>query len=322
MTAPACVAITGLDTFWGQSLAERLLAREPAPRIVGLDVTRPLRLAGRVGFHRVDLTEPTADGRLAEILAQEAVDVLVHLAFRHSPTPDLEEDHELETLGSLHVMNACGAAGVGRLVVASSTMLYGPRPDNPNFLEESHPLSGHPDAHCVANRVEVESLLADWSSRHPGAEVTVLRSAWPLGPHYSDHVVRYFDQPVVPTVLGYDPLVQFIHESDLVAVYETATLERHPGVFNVVAPGVVPLSTLIALAGKRRISIPAPLLYRLSNYFSQGQTGDLPAGFFDYLRYLWVADGERGWQAFGRPVYSTKEAWIDFVTSRRMRGAA
>ena len=51
---------------------------------------------------------------------------------------------------------------------------------------------------------------------------------------------------------------------------------------------------------------------------SQGQTGDLPAGFFDYLRYLWIADGDRGWKAFGEPVYTTKEAWISFVSSRRM----
>ena len=56
----------------------------------------------------------------------------------------------------------------------------------------------------------------------------------------------------------------------------------------------------------------------MANPLSQGQTGDLPAGFFDYLRYLWIADGERGWQAFGEPVYTTKEAWVSFVSSRRV----
>jgi UDP-glucose 4-epimerase len=316
---PSCIAITGLDSHFGLRLAERLLERPGAPRLIGLDLHRPLRLAGRVGFHCIDLTEPTADGELARVLANEGVEALIHLAFRHSPTPDLEYDHELETIGSLHVMNACAAAKLRRLVVASSTMLYGPWPDNPNFLSEQHPLRGHPDAHCVMNRIEVESLLADWVPRHPDTEVTVLRSCWVMGPSYMDNVVRYFERPVVPTVLGYDPLMQLVHENDLLRVYEQSICDAHPGTFNVVGRGVLPLSTLIALAGKRRATLPAPLLYRVSTYPAQGQMGDPPAGFFDYLRYLWVADGERGWAEFGEPDYSTREAWISFVSSRRLQ---
>ena len=319
MTGPDSIAITGLGSFFGQRLVERLLEREPRIRIVGLDLRRPLRLEGRVSFHRVDLTDPTADARLADVFAKESVQVVVHTAFRTRPTPDLEYDHELETIGSLHVMNACAAAKVKRLVVASSTTLYGPRPDNPNFLTEEHPLRGHPDAHTVCNRVEAEQLLADWSVRHPDAEVSVLRPCWIMGPTYWDQVVRYFSRPVVPTLIGYDPLLQFVHEEDALHAFELATLESHPGVFNVVGKGVLPLSTMLRVVGKRRLPLPQPLLYRMAHYPSQGQTGDPPAGFYDYLRYLWVADGERGWNAFGEPVYTSREAWASFVTARRLR---
>jgi UDP-glucose 4-epimerase len=318
-SGPATIAITGLGTFVGQRLAERLLAAEAPPRLLGLGLRRPLRLEGRMLFEPVDLTEPTADGRLAEILAHHDVEVVVHTAFRHDPTPDLEYDHELETIGTLHVMHACAAAKVRRLVVQSSTMLYGPRPDNPNFLSEGHRLRGHPSAHNVENRREAEQLLARWSPRHPDTQVCVLRHCWVMGPTYTDHVVRYFERPVVPTVLGYDPLLQFVHEEDLLHCFERAALEPHAGVFNLVGSGVLPLSTLLALAAKRPLPLPATLLYRLAAYPSQSQTGDPPAGFFDYLRYLWVADGERGWAEFGAPFYSTKEAWIAFVSSRRMR---
>jgi UDP-glucose 4-epimerase len=139
-----------------------------------------------------------------------------------------------------------------------------------------------------------------------------------MGPSYVDHVVRYFDRSIVPVVMGYDPLLQFVHEDDLLRVFEKATLEPHVGVYNVVGRGVLPLSTLLALAGKRALPLPGPLLYRLADIPSRGQSGDVPAGFFDYLRYLWIADGERGWQTFGEPVYSTREAWISFVSARRM----
>jgi UDP-glucose 4-epimerase len=319
LSAPGVIAVTGLRTFVGRRLVERLVERAPALRIVGLDRRRPFRLDGRVRFHRVDLSEPTADSRLADVLARERVDALVHCAFRRDPTPDIEMDHEIETIGSLHVMNACAAAKVKRLVVASSTMLYGPHPDNPNFLDESHPLRGHPDAHNVRNRVEMESLLAEWSARHPGADVTVLRTCWMIGPTHWDHVVRFLALPVVPMVMGYDPLLQLVHEEDAVQAFERAVLAPHPGIYNVVGTGVLPLSTLLRLAGKRILSLPAPLLYRMAYYPAQSQTGDPPAAFYDYLRYLWVADGRSGWEAFGEPVYSTREAWISFVSSRRMR---
>jgi UDP-glucose 4-epimerase len=319
VSAPGVIAVTGLGTFIGRRLVERLLARSPHLRIVGLDQSRPFRLDGRVRFHRVDLTEPTVDARIAEILERERVEALVHAAFRSEPTADVEMDHEIETIGSLHVMHACAAAKVKRLVVSSSTMLYGPRPDNPNFLTEAHPLRGHPDAHCVANRSEMEQMLSEWRLRHPDTEVTVLRHCWAMGPGVWDRVARYFSLPVVPMVLGYDPLIQFVHEDDCLHAYERATLQPHPGVYNVVGRGVAPLSTLLRLAGKRILPLPAPVLFRMAYYPSQAQTGDPPAAFYDYLRWLWVADGSRGFDAFGEPFYTTKEAWISFVSARRMR---
>jgi UDP-glucose 4-epimerase len=140
-----------------------------------------------------------------------------------------------------------------------------------------------------------------------------------MGPTYWDHVVRYFARPIVPTLLGYDPLLQFVHEEDCLRAFEKATLEPHPGIFNVVGTGVLPLSTILRLAGRRSVALPAALLYRLGASPAEGQTGDRPDGFYDYLRWLWVADGERGWKAFGEPIYTTREAWISFVSARRMR---
>ena len=319
MNSPGVIAITGLGSYLGRSLVRRLLQRSPNIRIVGLDCRRPFRLDPLVRFHTVDLTEPTADSRVAEVLAEERAEAVVHTAFRSEPTPNLEMDHELETIGSLHVMNACAAAKVKRLVVASSTMLYGPWPDNPNFLTEQHPLRGHPGSHSVSNRVQVESLLAQWRAHHPDTEVTVLRFCWIFGPTSWDHGARYFSRILVPKLMGYDPLMQFVHEEDGVHALETATLHQHPGVFNVVGRGVLPLSTILRIAGKRILSMPSPILYRMAYYPSQGQTGDPPEGFYDYLRYLWVADGQRGWNAFGEPVYTTREAWMSFVSTRRMR---
>lgn len=319
MRVPRSIAITGLRSFVGKRMLRRVREAAPDAQLVGIDLQRPYGLEPSVRFHGLDLAEPTADARLADALQKHGVEALLHAAFRSEPRADVEADHELEAIGTLHVLNACAAAGVARLVVASTTMVYGPRPDNPHFLVEDHPLRGHPDAHNVQNRAEAERLVAAWRERHPSVEVTVLRPCWIFGPSYEDHVTRYFARSTVPTVLGWDPLLQLVHEEDCLHAFETALLDGRPGVYNVVGRGVVPLSRLLRAAGKRPLPVPAPLLYRLGRYPSEAQTGDPPAGFFDYLRYLWVADGERGFAAFGEPEYTTLEAWMSFVSSRRMR---
>jgi UDP-glucose 4-epimerase len=319
MAAPRCVVLTGLDTLLGESLAERLLARPDPPRLVGIDLERPLRLAGRVGFHQIDITSPMADVEVADVLKAESADVLVHLAFEQSPKPDTEASHDLEAVGTHHVLNAAAAARLPRLVVQSSTMVYGPAPDNPNYLSEDAPLRGHPDAHSVENRREVEEMIARWRPAHTDTHVCILRHCWVMGPTHRDHVVQYFDNAVIPVVLGFDPLIQFIHEEDLLDVFEHAVVGDAEGAYNIVAPGVLPLSHLIALGGKRRLPLPSQLLYRMADYPSRGIRGDGPAGFFDYLKHLWVADGRRGWKEFGEPSYTTREAWIAFTGASRMR---
>jgi UDP-glucose 4-epimerase len=301
-------------------MAERLLDEQPAPEIVALDLRLPRRFEGRVRFHRVDLTDPTADSAVAEILDKERCEVVLHSAFFTDPHADLEYAHELELIGSLHVLDAAAASGVRKIVVISTAQVYGPWPDNPNFLTEEHELRAHPEAHAVRDRAELEGLLRIFAARHPQLCVTSLRPCWVMGPTFQDRVTDHFAGAAVTTLLGFDPLMQFLYEADLLHAVELALRSDAPGAFNLAGGGVLPLSTLLRLAGKRAVPLPHPLLYRLRFLGSVGRTGDAPAGFYDYLRFLWVVDTARAREQLGfEPVYSTKEAWMSFVVSRRLR---
>jgi UDP-glucose 4-epimerase len=317
---PRSVAITGLDTFCGVGLIERLLARPDPPRITGLDLRVPRRLEGRIGFHRVDLTEPAADSLVAELLTKEQCDALVHAAFFSRAYPDASYAHELEVLGSLHVMNAAAAAGVTKLVVTSSAEVYGARPDNPNYLSEDHALRGHPDSPRIQDRVEMEQLLQLFAKRHPKLVVTALRPSWVMGASIDSEAVRHFDRRGVVTPLGFDPLMQLLHEGDYLRALELALERDAPGPINLAGSGVLPLSTLLRLAGKRARPVPHPLLYRVGFLPALWRAGRGPAGFYDYLRFLWVVDTKRATELLGFvPEYSTREAWMSFVVSRRLR---
>ena len=182
---------------------------------------------------------------------------MLHAAFRSQPRADLEGDHEFETIGSLHVLHACAAAGSGVWWWRRARWSTEPAPDNPNFLSEDHPLRGPP-----RRPQRAQPRRGRGAGRRPGArdtrdvEVTVLRPCWLMGPTYEDAVTRYFARGVVPTLLGYDPLLQLVHEEDCLRAFELALLEGRPGVFNVVGRGVLPLSTLLRTAGKRPLPIP------------------------------------------------------------------
>ena len=314
------MAITGLDTFVGSRVAERLLGSQMPPRIVGLDLGVPRRLEGRIRFHRVDLTEPTADTLVAEILEKERCDTVLHAAFFNESYADVEYSHELEVIGSIHIMNAAAAAGVGKLIVMSTAQVYGPHSDNPNFLSEDHRLRPHPEAHAIQDRGEVEGLLRLFAERHPDMVVTSLRPCWVMGPSYRSPATRHFAPPRVTTLLGFDPLVQFLHEEDLLDAIEQALACDARGAFNLAGDGALPVSMLIHLAGKKTLPLPHGFLYRWG-YFSMVQrTGDPPAAFYDYLRFPWMVDTERAREQLEfQPEYSTKEAWMSFVVSTRLR---
>jgi len=315
------LAITGLGTFTGARVAERLLESDAAPRIVALDLRLPRRLEGRVRFHRVDLTEPTADSLVAEILDKEGCEALLHAAFVSDPNPDLELSHELEVVGALHVMNAAAAAGLRKLVVASTAQVYGPHPDNPGYLSETHPLRPQRDAHALRDRAEMEGLLRIFGQRHREMCVTSLRPAWIMGPSIDSSLTRRFEAQRVVTLLGYDPLLQFLHEDDWIDAVELALERDAPGALNLAGDGVLPLSTLLRLAGKSVLPVPHPLLYRLTQLESLARTGDLPAAFYDHLRFGWLVDTRRAREELGfEPLYTSQEAWMSFVVARKLRG--
>ncbi len=317
---PRCLAITGLDTFAGGRLAEHLLELPDAPEVVGLDLRVPRRLDGRIKFHRVDLTEPTADSLIAEILEKERCETVLHAAFYSKAIADRARAHELEVIGSLHVMNAAAAAQVRKLVVTSTAQVYGAWPDNPNFLTESHPLRPHPGAPQMRDRAEMERLLALFAERHPLMVTTSLRPCWVMGRNIDSEALRHFDRPRVTSALGFDPLLQMLHEDDYLHALVLALGRDVPGPINLAGRGVLPLSTLLRIAGKRKRAVPHPLLYRLGYLPSLWRAGSSPEGFFDHLRFLWVVDTTRATRELGfAPEYTTQEAWMSFIVSRRLQ---
>ena len=214
-----------------------------------------------------------------------------HLALLYNPIHNASYAHEVEAIGTLQLLGAVTAAGVDALVALSSTALYGASPDNPNFLTEDRPLKPAPQSRFLADKLEVERQFQSFREKRPGIAVAVLRMAPLLGPRVRNPVTQLLGRPIVPVLLGRDPLMQFLHEDDAVGALELAVMRRANGTYNIAPPGALPLSSVLKLLGRTPLPLPGPVARAGMAALWSAIGFGTPPSWLDYLRYLWVADG-------------------------------
>jgi UDP-glucose 4-epimerase len=311
------IALTGASSFIGSHLLRRLVQQRGPGAVVVLDVAHPPAGVRGVRVRLVDLTLPAADGKLVDILQQEDVNTLVHAAFHTDPRRDTAYSHELESIGTLHVLAACAAAGVAHVVQRSFTAVYGARGQNPTFLTEEHPPRPNEGFSWIRDKHEAEQHALAFARRYPKMTVTLLRLAPLIGPGLFTFYTRVFAKRVVPVVMGYDPLLQFLHPDDALAAFEAALERRRGGVFNVVPRDGVSLLTALHLAEKVTVAVPHPLAYALADLMWAAGLGEAPGGFIDYVRFSCLADGEKARRELGFEArHGSREALRDYLAYR------
>lgn len=314
------VALTGAASFLGSNLIGVLEEDPNVERVVAIDLEPPPTSGPKTRMYEVDLTVPASEERVVEILAAEGADTLLHLAFLSAPTHASAWAHEVESVGTMHVLKAARQAKIGKLILWSQTLLYGAHPTNPNFLTERHPLRANIEEPYFADKIAAEKAVSAFGAKAKETVVTILRTAPIVGPTVRNVITRYLSQRATLTLLGFDPLWQFVHEVDAIAAFKLAVDRDVPGVFNIVGEGVLPLSTILRLASRTTVPIAHPFAGPLVGALWGAQLAPAPSSFLPYLRYLCVADGEKAARVLGfRPTYSTREALLDFMGAERLR---
>lgn len=310
------IVITGISGYLGRYLLPHLEQDNDYDLIVAIDcVSPPMELSDKTQFMKIDID----NSMIVELIANQQVDTVIHLAFAVTPLHNPEKVHEINVIGTTNVLRACELAKVKRLLVLSSTAAYGPDYRNPSLLTERSPLRGKKNFQFANDKVEIEKLCHQYFRKHPKCLVTILRSCTVIGPGVDNFITRYLDRLFVPTLLGYDPLMQFVHIEDLVDACLLVLKSQVSGVYNVVGEGVLPLSSVIKLAGK----IPLPIIhfgvYPLAEILWYLRISEIPSALVDYIRYSWIASGEKIAKELGFiPRYSSKDALLSYVESQRV----
>jgi UDP-glucose 4-epimerase len=296
------IVITGISGRLGRLLARRL-HREADGQVVGID-RRPL--AGKpcdIEHVQVDLRSKKA----RDLFRSGNVRALIHLSVMHDPRKDEIEHHSWNVQGTARLLDACAAYGVSKVVVLSSANVYGPRPDNPQFLTEDAPLMAGQSFPAIRDLVEVDMLASSFFWKHPERETVILRPVHILG-GVRNAPSNYLRLPLVPTLLGFDPMVQVIHELDVVEAIACALAPGVRGIFNVVGPGELPLSAILRELDRPSVPIPHPLARPILTALWRSKLTSFPVPEVDYIRYICMVDGSRAHDALHfRPRHSLQE---------------
>lgn len=323
MTEPNVILITGVSGFWGAKLAHRLLTRcgeegsdKPA-HVLGLDSNPPDPEIEGLDFIQADVRNPL----LGELLQDEQVHTVYHLAFEESAQPS-EANFDFNVMGVIKVLGTCAEAGVQKVILKSATAVYGALPTNPSFLTEDSPLKASQAYGLTRDLVEIEAFCNGFSRQAPEMCLTRLRFAPIIGPEADTPMTRFLGDPRMPSLLGFDPMMQIIHERDVIEALVQAGEVDAPGPINVAAEGVMPLARLAALAGKLPVPVFHPLAYWGAALLGGRGLRVLPGSpvMLDYLRYPCVGDLERMRTGLGfTPRYTAEEALREFAGQQRLR---
>jgi UDP-glucose 4-epimerase len=251
------VLVTGVSTYWGALLAQALEGFEQIEAIIGVDSNEPSRELERTEFVKVS----NQHSLIQRIVRAAEIDTVVDTRMIVNSLAARPRDaHENNVIGTMNILAACAGpdSPVRKFVIKSSTAYYGSEQDDPAFFTEQMSRPHRPTAPLERDILEAEQAVADFADKHPDVTVTVLRCANVLGPDVETGFTRMFSLPLVPTMLGFDPRLQFVHEDDVVHALEHAALNHLPGVFNVAADGVLAVSEVVSLLGKRALPVLPP----------------------------------------------------------------
>ena len=314
------VMVTGVSRYLACRLAGRLSADPTIDRVIGVDTVPPARadlnLLGRTEFVRADIRNPL----IARVISGAGVDTVVHASVTATPlgAGGRAPMKELNVIGTMQLLAACQhSETVRRLVVKSSTAVYGTSPRDPAIFTEDMPAKALPRSGYAKDAVEVEGYLRGFTRRRPDVSVTLLRFANFVGPYIDTPLTRYFQLPVVPTVFGFDPRLQLLHETDGIEVLRLASTSDRPGTFNVAGDGVLLLSQAIRRAGKLAVAVPGPAVSLVGRAVRRSGIVDFSPEQMQFLNFGRVVSNERLKHTFGyTPQYSTEDAFDSFLTGR------
>lgn len=290
------VLVTGATEGFGLFFVKKLSDDERVSQIIGLKSSD----LDYVDFDEIDeakLSFETAKNLRPRALEDvfkknHDIDVVVHLAYSDNSgkIQKGKSFHETNVFGTMRVLDLCEKYGVKKFIYKSPSSIYGAYPDNPALIKEDFPLRGDREYQALRDKIEADIMCQLHIKENHFPKVVVLRFCGIIGTHTRSPLNTIFKQAFVPMVMGFDPMFQIIHESDVASAIITSIFnDKAEGVFNIAGKKIRPLSEVIKNLGKVPVPIAGIAIKMYEKYFMQNREYSFPFDL-NYWKYPFVID--------------------------------
>ncbi len=285
------VVVTGICGRMGRRLARQLHRERP---VIGLD-RRPFEDRPKdIEHHPIDIRRKKA----RELFRRKDIAALIHLGVMHDPRGNSEEHHTWNVVAFQKLLDYVQHHDIPKLVLLSSANVYGPRPDNAQFLGEDAPLLGAGSFSDIRDLIELDMLAQSFFWRNPRTETVILRPANILGT-VRNAASNYLRLKVVPTLMGFDPMVQVVHQDDVVRAVRLALEPGVRGIFNIAGPPPVSLSKALRMLERPTVPVPYGMAKRGVERLWRWRMTSFPAPELEFIRYVCMVDDRRAREVLG-----------------------
>lgn len=311
------ILITGVSRFLGLRLAKRLEEQDGVSAIVGVDLHEPPVPVRGLEFIRADISSPL----IARVIEATKIDTIVHTNIGSTPARlgGRSRMKENNVIGTMQLLAAAQRADrVKKVVMKSSTAVYGSGPGEPSLIPEGHALRQVDLAGYGKDCAEAETYARDFGRRRADVDLVILRTQNVIGPTVRTSMADYLSLPVIPTALGFDPRLQLLHEEDAVEALAVSALGDARGIFNIAADGVVYLSKAIRLLDRIELPLLLPMAQTTAGVLRRFGLLDFPTDQLKLIVYGRVVSTRRARETLGfEPQRTTEATLLDFRDHRR-----
>lgn len=316
------VVITGATGNVGTSTVRALSESPEIDEIVGLARREPTWTPPKTSW--VEANVLTAD--LGAIFA--GADAVIHLAWAIQPSRDAVTLERINVEGSRRVFAAVAAAGVPRLVHASSVGAYSRGPKD-REVDEGWPTEGTETSFYSRHKVAVERQLDRFEADNPETRVVRLRPALIFKDEAATEIRRLFVGPFLPNFLlrrGFLPALprvdrlrfQAVHSEDVARAYLRAVLADVDGAFNIAAEPPLSPEEMAERIGVRSFPVSARVVRRLADLSWKLRLQPTPPGWLDMARNVPLMSSKRARTELGwEPRHSGVEALEELLEGMR-----